>query len=84
MMPAQSLGNREVAHCLPASLLFRLISAGAWDPALHSSPLARALLLLKPPRPQPLAPPPLDHVDDLFRELLFDGAAADIALGHPP
>ena len=37
-MPAQSLGNREVAHCLPASLLFRLISAGAWDPALHSSP----------------------------------------------
>ena len=34
VMAAQSLGNRELAHCLPATLLFLLISASAWDPAL--------------------------------------------------
>lgn len=82
---------------LSAWLLFRLTSACAWDPTSapatkHTSPStphASALLLLL--LLQATAATALghhlllDHVDDLIRDTqVLDGAATDVALGHPP
>lgn len=82
---------------LPAGLLLRLASAGAWDPASapatkHTSPSAAQaaalllFLLLQTPAPAALGHHLLlDHVDDLVWDAqVLDGAAADVALGHPP
>lgn len=82
---------------LSAWLLFWLTSAGAWDstsaPApKHTSPSAphsAALLLLLLLQATAAAALGhhllLDHVDDLIRDAqVLDGAAADVALRHPP
>lgn len=82
---------------LSARLLFRLTSACAWDPTAapatkHTSPSAphaSALLLLLLLQATTTAALGhhllLDHVNDLVGDAqVLDGAAADIALWHPP
>lgn len=82
---------------LSARLLFRLTSACAWDPTSapatkHTSPgtphasALLLLLLLQAAAATALSHHLLlDHVDDLIGDTqVLDGAATDVALGHPP
>lgn len=89
--------GRSLFARLPAWLLFRLTSAGAWDPASapatkHTSPSTPhataflLLLLLQTTTTTTFSHHLfLDHVDDLIRDAqILDGAASDVALWHPP
>lgn len=88
--------GRSLLACLPPWLLLGLASACTWDatpaPATKNTSAGAAhasafllLLLLRSPSPTAFGSLLPNHVDDLIRDAkVLDGAASDVAFGHPP